>query len=270
MNRVLVVLLLAPLAACGGDKSPTNASPTTTGVNVTLSSPLRMGQTAQATGTETLSNGQSRPITSGWQSDATSVASVNNAGVVTGIANGRASIYVVAGGRQGQQLLRVVPDYQGRWTGGLRTTSCTETGIFADLDFCDDYPVGTTYRFALGLTQAGELMTAVVDYDPPYVFPSIGAPIAEDGTSAFSPTLNITESGITVAITEECKINSPRVDVLNGTVNELWRLPNFTGEARVNQDIVLASRTALAASASAGERTASRLRLLRKLAQRLR
>jgi serine/threonine protein kinase len=65
------------------------------------------------------SNGQTQAITSGWLSDAPNVATVTTGGLVTGVANGRASIYVIARGRQGQQVVRVVPDYQGRWAGGL-------------------------------------------------------------------------------------------------------------------------------------------------------
>ncbi len=82
---------------------------------MTVASPLRMGQTAQASGTEMRANAQSQSITSGWLSDAPAVATVTGAGLVGGVANGRATIYVVAGGRQGQQVIRVVPDYQGRW-----------------------------------------------------------------------------------------------------------------------------------------------------------
>jgi len=277
MNRLLVALLLAPLAACGGGNSPTSPStspppPTTNAVSVTVSSPVRMGQTAQAAGTETLSNGQTRSITSGWLSDAATVATVTNSGLVTGMANGPATIYVIAGGVRGQQVVRVVPDYQGRWSGGLRVTSCTETGIFRDLDFCDDFEVGATFGYSLGLSQTGEQMTAVVDYGgAPYIFPSIAAPIGEDGASAFAPSLTVTESGITLVLEAAFKINSTRVNELTGTVDDLWRFPNMTGEGRLTQDLVSMTRTsAVAALSSTSEGTAGRLRLLRKLAQRLR
>jgi|RhiMethySRZTD1v2_1073278.scaffolds.fasta_scaffold08592_7 Big-like domain-containing protein len=134
MRHLRPLVLLATVVGCGGDEgsSGPNTSPsgTTTTVAVTVPAPVRMGQTAQASGNETLSGGQTRSITSGWLSDAPGVATVTTAGLVTGVANGRATIYVVAGGRQGQQVVRVVPDYQGTWSGGLRVTSCTGTGIF--------------------------------------------------------------------------------------------------------------------------------------------
>src|SRR5262245_44143258 len=119
MNRLLIAVPLAFLAGCSDGETPSAPSPTTTAITVTVSNQVRAGQTSQATGTETLSNGQTRPITSGWLSDATSVATVTNAGLVNGVANGRATIYVVASGHQGQQVVRVLPDYQGRWMGGL-------------------------------------------------------------------------------------------------------------------------------------------------------
>jgi len=266
MNRLLIALPFALLVACGDEKSASAPSPTTTAVTVTVSNPVRIGQTAQATGTETLADGQTRSITSGWLSDAPSVAAVTNAGLVTGIANGRATIYTVASGRQGQQVVRVVPDYQGRWSGGLRVTSCTEAGIFASIDFCDDSPVGATYRYAVDLAQSGEQMTAIVDYGAPFVFPSIAAPIREDGTSAFTPSVSITESGVTLSVDAAFTINSTRAGELTGTVNEVWRSPNFGGEARLAQDIVATTRTSTAALSSMSEGSARRLRLLRKLA----
>ena len=265
MNRLLVVLALV-VTGCGGDSSPTQPSTTTTAVTVTLSSTVRMGQTAQASATEMLSNGQTRSITSGWQSDAPAVATVTGAGLVTGVANGRATIFVTASGRHGQQVVRVMPDYHGQWSGGLRVTSCTETGVFADLDFCDDSPVGTTYRYALNLSQTGEQMTAIVDYGAPFVFPSIAAPIRDDGTSAFTPSISATEQGITVIIDAAFNINSTRVGELTGTVNEVWRLPNVAGEGRLAQSIVGTARGAAPTVSGVSAGTARQLRLLQRLA----
>ena len=271
MNRLLIALPLALFAACGDDNSPsgpsstTAPSPTTTAVTVTVSNPVRMGQTAQATGSETLSDGQTRAITSGWLSDAAAVATVTNGGLVTGIANGRATIYVVAGGRQGQEVVRVVPDYQGRWSGGLRVTSCTQTGVVATLGFCDDNQVGMTYRYALSLSQSGAQMSAMVDYGAPLLFPSIAAPIREDGTSAFTPSMSATDSGVTVSIETAFNINSTRVGDLTGTVNEVWRIPNIPGEGRVTQDIVATTRSGTGTLSSLSDGNARRLRSLRKL-----
>ena len=268
MHRVLMVLVLATATACSDSDSgsPTSSSPTTTGVAVTVSSPLRMGQTAQASGTETLSSGQTQSVTSGWLSDAPAVATVTGAGLVTGMTNGRATIHVVAGGRMGQQVVRAVPDYQGRWSGGLLVTSCSETGIFAQIDFCDEFANGSTSGYTLALAQSGELMTATASYGGPG-FPGVAAPVREDGTSVFTPQLSITESGTTLTIDAAFNINSLRVGELTGTVNEVWRIPNVTGEGRLLQNIVRTGRTSTTALNGSGSDGASRFRILRKLGQ---
>jgi hypothetical protein len=51
-----------------------------------------------------MSNGQSQSITIGWQSDISTVARVTDGGMVTGVGNGRANIYVVSGGKQGPPI----------------------------------------------------------------------------------------------------------------------------------------------------------------------
>jgi hypothetical protein len=224
-----------------------------------------MGQTAQASGTETLSNSQTRPITSGWQSDAPAVATVTDAGVVTAVANGRATIFVVAGGRQGQQVVRVVPDYQGTWSGALVVTSCTETGIFQQTDFCDEFPTGFTSGYSVGLAQSGEQMTATVSYGPMAVFPGIAAPVRDDGTSTFAPTISITDQGLTLTISAGFTVNSTRVGELTGTVTEIWRLPNVTGEGRLVQNITSTTRTSTTALRGGGDGQSSKLRVFRKL-----
>jgi hypothetical protein len=209
-----------------------------------------MGQTAQATGVATLSNGQTQTITAGWRSDAPGVASVTDAGLVSGIANGRATVYVVSGGRQGQQVVRVVPDYQGRWFGSLRVVSCTQTGFFVDAALCDLFAVGDMGTFFLSLAQTGESMTATIDYGEGFLFPPVSAPVLEDGSSAFASTLTMIEEGITISIGANFNVNSPQVGALTGTGFDLWTLPNIPGEMRVSYALDNMSRTSTSAIVS--------------------
>jgi len=255
MYRLSLVLALVALPACGGDgdssSSSSSPSPVTSGVSVTVTSPVRMGQTAQAAGSATLSGGQTQSVTTGWRSDAAAVATVTDAGLVTGVANGRATIYVVSGGRQGQQVIRVVPDYQGQWNGALGVTSCTETGIFADLDFCDGFPVGSTDGYTLAVSQSGEQISATPSYGT-LVFLMASAPIRDDGSAAFPSTASVTDSGITLTLEANWVINSLRVGELSGTVSEVWRFPNVTGEGRLVQNIVQTVRSRTTSLSSGG------------------
>ena len=265
MYRLCMLVALASIAACGGDSSSSPSSPSTvaSGVSVTVTSPVRMGQTTQATGSATLSSGQAQPVTTGWLSDATAVATVSDAGLVTGVANGRATIYVVSGGRQGQQVIRVVPDYQGQWNGGLRITSCTETGFFAEFDFCEDFAVGDTSGYTLAVSQSGEQISATPSYGAA-VFSLASAPIRDDGSSAFSSTFSVTDSGVTLTLEANWVINSLRVGELSGTVSEVWRLPNVNGEGRLVQSIFQTTRSRTSALSSGGDSV--KARAMRRLA----
>lgn len=268
MHRVhLIIGLSAALAACDGDNG-TSVGPdrVTTGVSVTVASPIRMGATTQAAGIATFANQQTQPVTTGWLSDATGVATVSDAGLVTGVANGRATIYVISGGVQGQQVIRVVPDYQGSWSGGLRVTSCTQTGDWAseDIDFCQEFPVGSTWQYSLSLAQSGESMTATLSEGSPLAFPAAPAPIGGDGSSSFSSTFVETSVGLSIEVTG--LINSLRVGELTGTINEIWRAPGVSGEGRLAQEIVGTTRTSTSALGLGVGGSSGKLRLLRRFA----
>lgn len=168
-------------------------------------------------------------------------------------------------GRQGQQVIRVVPDYQGRWIGGLRITSCAETGVFAEFDFCDDFPVGQVNGHSLDLSQTGEQLTATASYGPELTFAPASAPIREDGSAAFSTSTSITDSGITLMLAPSFTINSPRVSELTGTVSDVWRFPNVPGEGRLTFEITRTTRTGSSTSSRSGN---DMRRTIKKLATR--
>lgn len=244
LNYALLCAAALGAAACGDESSgsmPTSASPTTSGITVTVNSPIKVDEATQAAATASLSNGQSQPISSGWQSDAPNVATVTGAGMVTGVANGRATIYVVSGGRQGQQVIRVVPNYEGQWAGLLRVTSCTQTGAWASIGFCDDFRVGSVDTFTLGVSQTGESLTFRAVYPPSIIFPQVTAPIDGDGSAAFTSTSRGTTAPV-LSIEAAWRIASAARGALSGTVTESWTVAGVPGEGRLVQDIVNTGR----------------------------
>jgi hypothetical protein len=74
------------------------------------------------------------------------------------------------------------------------------------------------------------------------------------------------QSGITVTVEATFAINSTRVGALTGTVAEVWRVPNVSGEARLVQVIVGVSRSSTTALTSGEGRTSEKFRLLDRLA----
>jgi Big-like domain-containing protein len=266
MRHLVLVIALALGVACGSSTGPSEVV-TTSGINVTVSNPLRMGQTTQAAGTATLSNGQTQSVTAGWRSDVPAVATATDGGLVAGVANGRATIYVVSGGVQGQQVIRVVPDYHGSWDGGLRVTSCTDSGVFASADACDDFRVGVVSGYALSLDQSGESMSAEASYSDAVNFPAVAVPLQADGRASFTMAATAVISDVTVNVSANFAINSSRVGELTGTVNEVWRLPNISGEMRLAQSIVNTTRSSPTPSGARNAGSPTKFRVLSRIPQ---
>lgn len=268
---LLALALTCGSAACGGDSSSggspsaPSGTPTTSSVSVTVKSPIRMGESAQASGTATSTSGQSQNITAGWRSDNVAVATVTDAGLVNGVANGQTNIFVESGGRRGQQTVRVVPDYQGEWAGTLRVTSCTQTGIFVEIAFCSEVgAVNSIEGFDLSMTQTGEALSVVLYFGDDSR--TVATSIATDGSAAFTGNFSFSEDGITVTADSAWRLTSTRVGALAGTVNDAFRITGFTGEGRVAYDIQTASRGTRSVTQGARDR---RVRL-RGLGRRVR
>ena len=91
----LLVLFCLMLSCKKTPTAPEISDPTQTGVTVTSSkSTIWVGQTDQMTATVTMSDGSTKAATGTWGSDNTSVATVNQSGLVTAVSSGAATIYI--------------------------------------------------------------------------------------------------------------------------------------------------------------------------------
>jgi hypothetical protein len=109
--QAATVFIAATAVACAKSSSPpTTPSASVTSITVTGSAPL-VGLTAQLTATATLSGGATQNVTSQatWQSSNTSLATVNNAGVVTGVAPGDVDVTATYQSVAGRARLTIVP-----------------------------------------------------------------------------------------------------------------------------------------------------------------
>jgi hypothetical protein len=150
------MLLVVALVAASCSDSGSGPSGATTAIAVTLPSVLRVGETAQATAIATTSGGAGKPLSVGWKSDSPLVATVNNTGLVSGLSNGLANIFIDADGVAGTKSLRVVPDYQGQWAGGFTTSAATPFPSDAYQHMCAGYVPPTTLLLTMTLTQTGQ------------------------------------------------------------------------------------------------------------------
>src|SRR5687767_9143925 len=146
MRRLLLGAACSILVlACGGEGGSAPAAPAATVQTITVNSSsdlVFLGASETFTATASMSNGGSQAVSGGvWGSDAPSAASVESAsGRVTGAASGMATIFVDYQGRRGTKLIRVLPNYQGTWSGSYFIRTCSQSGDFARFNFCSNFP----------------------------------------------------------------------------------------------------------------------------------
>jgi hypothetical protein len=231
---VAIVAAIA-FAACGGDSSssPSNGVGS---ISVTITSPLKVGQTAQASGIAMFSGGRTEPVTSGWRSDTIAVATATDSGVITGVGNGNAVISVSSGGQTGRQTIRVVPDYDGVWTGSYRVTTCSESGYVASQGFCAA-TLNTSAPVRFSVSQNG-LSTSTAFSLGQLGFPTATASIDSAGVLTIADAV----FSDTVTITARWSLQQATAGTVTGTVHQRWEVPNRTGEGVLDGEIISVSR----------------------------
>lgn len=144
-------------AGCDNNASaPTSPSAGTLQVT-TPRSTLRAGETAQLV----VTTSAGAPVTGlTWTSSDTSVLSVSATGLATAGRAGRVTIGAASQSGSGSIALRVVPDYQGTWTGGISrpqiTCSASSTAAFCAPG------VATAGTVTLTIAQVGDQLTGTL------------------------------------------------------------------------------------------------------------
>ncbi len=133
--------ITATLNSISGTANLTVTSPTLKSIAVTPASPqVAVGGTVQLTATGTYVDNSTQDITSTatWSSDNTSVATVNSAGTVTGVAAGSTTVHAASGSINGSVNLTVTPANLAAWwrfneAGGAIATDSSGNGYDANL-----------------------------------------------------------------------------------------------------------------------------------------
>ena len=149
-RNLVVVALLTTMVACGGKgggspTAPSAPTPTITGLSITPATDLiKIKASESFTATATFSDGSSRPVPATWGTDTPGVATIDSSGRATGVASGQATIFAdYPGAQRATRLLRVVPDYHGRWRGDWSVTACAEEGDWRGV--CREFTIGSLW-----------------------------------------------------------------------------------------------------------------------------
>ncbi len=204
-NAVSLVLVFG-LVSCGGEDrvlppAPPPVTVTPTALAITSSTDLlKINQSETFTLTASMSDGSTRTVGGTWRSDSPAVATVDSNGRVTGAGSGETAISAESNGlRSAPRAIRVLPDYQGNWTGDWRLTGCTTDGDWAGTDICREVPVGSLLPFGLALTQNRDMATGNATLDD--VVGPVQGPIRPGGQLGVAGAFPITDEGITLDVT---------------------------------------------------------------------
>ena len=264
-NAVVLVLVLG-LGSCGGDReTPQIAGPSPVIAGLAISSStdlLKIKQSETFTVTATMSNGSTSTVTATWRSENPTVATVDASGRVTGVGSGETAISAEASNvRATPRRIRVLPDYQGRWSGDWRVAGCTTEGDWGRTDICRDVRVDSLLSLALTLTQDRDNASGNVTLDD--VAGPVQGPIRPGGQLNLAGAFTEADEGIVLEITiSDWETTTTDNQRMTGRFTLAFRATGLQGSVRFNGELRIVAKSG-AASVSA---TGGQLRLRRALA----
>lgn len=270
--RTVVIALLTTVVACGGSggggpAAPSPPAPTITGLSITPATDLiRIKASESFAVTATLSNGSSQSVQATWGSDTPGVATIDSSGRATGVANGQATIFADYQGQRATRLLRVVPDYHGRWRGDWSVTACAEEGDWRGV--CREFTTGSLWALNLGVTQTRDTVTGTTDFGDDLPGPVSGT-IRTSGHLVVSGTYTITIEGLPMEVTvSDWETLTTDNERMTGRFRLGMRAAGLQGSFRTDGELRIVSKTSatplLAAPSEAGSFGRVIARLVRK------
>jgi Bacterial Ig-like domain (group 2) len=264
-TAVVLVLVLGLISCGGGGEAPRTGgpSPVITGLAISSSTDLlKINQSETFTVTATMSNGSTSTVTATWRSETPAVATVDANGRVTGVGSGDTTISAEASGVHATpRTIRVLPDYQGRWSGDWRVAGCTTDGDWRRTDICRDVPIDSLLSFALTLTQDRDTASGNVTLDD--VAGPVQGPIRSGGHVNLAGAFTSADDGIVLDITvSDWETTTTDNQRMTGRFTLAFRATGLQGSVRFDGELRIVAKSG-AASLSA---TGGQLRLRRALA----
>ena len=238
MKRSITAAALVSLVACGGGSDgPTGPSPSVSAPTLTTANTsIYIGQTVQFAAT---GGGSMR-----WGGDNFNVATIDQStGRVTGVGNGRVTIWAENEGGRTTRLLRGLPSFAGSWQGNWIVEGCTANGVFAILDTCAEFPNGESASLGLSLTQSDDRIAAGGMVFGGATGSTTAATVGEDGQVRMTASLNpLPDNPIRINI-ENIVLHSPSAGSIQGSLEQVWGSTGFSGTMRIYARVANLTRT---------------------------
>lgn len=242
-GRLLPLLVLAVTAACGGAGPSTPTAPTRDGpiVAATLpgGGPLHIEETTQLQAWEQLPDGTRRLVNARWRSLAPAIVAVSATGMATGIGAGEATITAELSSRPGSLQLRVVPRFDGVWSGTEAIMSCEDSGALRGI--CADHAlVGGIGVHHSVFMQKGTDVEGSMDLGLGTI--TAAAAIGLGGELALPATRVLPADPAVITEVQNWRVRTDVRSQLAGTYDIVFTEPHVLGSVRVRIELQQVSR----------------------------
>ena len=223
MKRLAIALAVCAFAACGGGGGSTAPAPVINAPSITTpNTMIFIGQSVSfsATGGGTIR----------WGGDNNQVATVDQTtGRITGVGNGRVTIWAENEGGRTTRLLRGLPSFAGSWRGNYTIQDCQSIGDFARGGFCGTFFRGQSLNTRYELSQADDRVTGSFALGD-LVGSFNAATVAENGQLPM--TGGLSQNGTHVTL-ENMRLESSTAGVVQGQFEQLWGADGLSGWGRI-------------------------------------
>ena len=189
-----------------------------------------------------------------WGSDNTDVATVDQNGMVTGVAAGEATIFVDVNPR-GELLIRVFPEFDGTWAGSDVGASCEDSGAFAGLCLGPDFPqVGEAFPHCSEFDQSEASVDAVIQGGGGLTATTTGS-ISTGGTLQLSTAPFLPADPLVNVELQNWQFRADMPTEMTGTYELFLTSPGLTGSVRLRiqlRDVVMTSAAPASLSRTGG------------------
>jgi hypothetical protein len=243
LAAVVVVCAAAFAGACskGGGGSPAAPSPQVTSITVSGPDLVFLGRTGSYTAAMT---GGSAGCS--WGGDAPHIGTMTAGGQLSGLGNGRVTIWCDAAGARGTKLVQVAATYGGTWIGSYRVTGCSERGDLAEVEICADFQNNRVLPLSGSFTQSNLNATGAFALGQ-ITAPPGSASVGADGTM----TISLTHEGTgVITIRSEWRVRQDQDGRITGGVTITFTALGLVGSAVVEAEVFNTNRTSSSSSSS--------------------
>ena len=188
-------------------------------------------------------------------SDNSTVATVDATGKAHAVNSGEATLIATTTGHgTGTLKIRVVPNYQGTWTGDYTVRGCTATGDFTPSDWCgpDLFRPGSILPIKVAFTQNADKLSGTITLGSIVTTLDAASSIAIDGGAHLSAQGPFTGDSINFTLTlnpVNFRANGPS---MSGSFTQTWTAAGYAGSTAVSSDLNSVPRTSTLMGFDAG------------------